>query len=138
MAGDVYDLEGLAVPGEIDRLHELLEQAAAQHPHVPASDVMLFETAVIEIANNVVEHGRPEGEVAWHFRLVVEPTSLRAELSYSGQEYTGWVPGVDHEMPDALDESGRGLPLASAVLDELGYRREPDANVWTMSRRWAD
>ena len=39
-------------------------------------------------------------------------------------------------MPGEMAESGRGLPLASAALDELDYRREGSSNVWTMVRRW--
>ena len=136
MAGDAYVLEGLAVPAELDRLHLLLEQAAADHPDVPARDVMLLETAVMEIANNVVEHGRPSGEVAWSFRLAVEPGVLVAELRDSGQD-VAHLDDHDPAMPDELAESGRGLPLASAALDELAYRREGDHNLWTMLRRWS-
>ena len=35
-------------------------------------------------------------------------------------------------MPDELAESGRGIPLAQAALDELSYRRDADANIWTL------
>ena len=136
MTGDDYELAGLAVPRDMEQLHDLLEQASSEHPHIPAADVMMFETAVMELANNVVEHGRPVGQVAWHFRLVVSSDSLTARLADSGVEYAGWDATTSHDMPDELAESGRGLPLASAVLDELDYRREGDSNVWTMVRRW--
>lgn len=136
MTGEVYDLSGLAVPGDMERLHDLLERASADHPHVPAGDVMMFETAVMELANNVVEHGRPLGEVLWSFHLEVEPAALTARLSDSGEEYAGWDPASTPEMPEETAESGRGLPLASAVLDELDYHRVDGVNVWTMVRRW--
>ena len=136
MAGDHYEIEGLAVPRDMEQLHDLLERAAAEHPHVPASDVMMFETAVMELANNVVEHGRPVGQVTWYFRLEVSPDSLTARLADSGEEHAGWDAATGPEMPDELAESGRGLPLASAVLDELDYRRNGTSNVWTMVRRW--
>lgn len=51
MAGE-YQLEGFAVPEQLEAVHELLGQAAAEHPELDPMDVMLFETAVIEIANN--------------------------------------------------------------------------------------
>ena len=54
------------------------------------------------------------------------------------EEYAGWDPRDAHEMPDETAESGRGLPLAWAVLDELGYERGDGVNVWTMLRRWDD
>lgn len=136
MTGEHYEIAGLAVPRDMEQLHDLLEQASAEHPHIPASDVMMFETAVMELANNVVEHGRPVGQVAWHFRLEVSPESLTARLADSGEEYAGWDAAAAHDMPGEMAESGRGLPLASAVLDELDYRREGASNVWTMVRRW--
>ena len=136
MTGVHYEIAGLAVPDDMELLHVLLERVSTEHPHVPASDVMMFETAVMELANNVVEHGRPVGQVAWHFRLDVSTDSLTARLADSGEEYAGWDADATHTMPGEMAESGRGLPLASAVLDELDYRREGSSNVWTMVRRW--
>ncbi len=132
MTGD-YVLEGLAVPQTLDALHDLLERVGAEHPELAAADLMLFETAVIEVAGNVVEHGRPPGEVRWTFRLEVRPDGLQARLSDGGAEYPGGTWGT--EMPDAMDEDGRGLALATAVLDSLTYERTADANHWTMVRR---
>jgi serine/threonine-protein kinase RsbW len=132
MTGD-YLLEGLAVPQTLDALHDLLERVGSEHPEVDASDLMLFETAVIEVAGNVVEHGRPPGEVRWTFRLQVRPDRLEGRLSDGGQEYPGGTWGT--EMPDAMDEDGRGLALATAVLDSLAYERTDEANHWTMVRR---
>ena len=134
MTGERYELGGLAVPQDMERLHDLLEQASTEHPHVPAADVMMFETAVMELANNVVEHGRPAGRVAWRFSLQVLPDALSARLSDSGEEYPGWDASGVPEMPGELAESGRGLALASAVLDHLDYRREDGVNVWIMRR----
>ncbi|MFC4616818.1 hypothetical protein ACFO3K_18975 [Cellulomonas algicola] len=56
-----YVLEGFAVPEELSHVSDLLELAGAEHPEVDPTDLMLFETAVVEIANNVVEHGKPHG-----------------------------------------------------------------------------
>ncbi|HET9501217.1 MAG TPA: ATP-binding protein [Marmoricola sp.] len=133
MAGDQYSIDGLAVPEGIEVLHDLLERVAAEHPGLPTADVMMFETAVMELAGNVVEHGRPSGEVRWHFELAVLSDALEARLSDSGEEYAAqW----SDTMPDELAESGRGLPLASAVLDELHFARTSEVNVWTMVRRY--
>jgi serine/threonine-protein kinase RsbW len=133
MTGD-YLLEGLAVPETLSLLHDLLERVGTEHPDLHAGDLMLFETAVIEVAGNVVEHGRPSGRVAWTFRLSVLPDRLEATLSDSGEEYPGGTWGT--AMPqDPMREDGRGLALATAVLDDLGYERADDGNHWTMLRR---
>jgi serine/threonine-protein kinase RsbW len=60
VTGD-YLLEGLAVPESLNLLHDLLERVGREHPDLDAGDLMMFETAVIEVAGNVVEHGRPPG-----------------------------------------------------------------------------
>jgi serine/threonine-protein kinase RsbW len=96
---------------------------------------MLFETAVIEVAGNVVEHGQPSGQVRWRFRLAVREDSLEASLSDSGEEYPGGAWGTD--MPEAMEEDGRGLALATAVLDSLVYERSGEVNQWSMVRRLA-
>ena len=131
MTGERYTIDGMSVPEELDRLHALFEQVATDHPDLDGADLMLFETAVMEIAGNVVEHGRPAGRVSWVFDLEVTPERLTGELSDSGQEYLG---DLSPAMPEALAESGRGLALAGAALDELDYRRGDDANHWTMVR----
>ena len=133
MTGD-YMLEGLTVPETLNLLHDLLETVGRDHPDIDSGDLMLFETAVIEVAGNVVEHGRPQGRVAWTFRLSVLPDLLAATLSDSGEEYPGGTWGT--AMPqDPMSENGRGLALATAVLDDLRYERSDDRNQWTMLRR---
>ena len=74
-----YVLEGFAVPDQLDAVHSLLAQAAGEHPSLDPMDVMLFETAIIEIANNVVEYGRPEGEVRWKLAIRVREDELSME-----------------------------------------------------------
>jgi serine/threonine-protein kinase RsbW len=130
MAGE-YDLHGLAVPETLHLLHELMERVAEEHPELADDDLMLLETAVIEIAGNVVEHGRPHGEVTWTFGLRVLPDRLEARLVDAGQEVTG---SDAPDAPDELSEGGRGLLVAKAALDDLSYRREDGQNIWRMTR----
>jgi serine/threonine-protein kinase RsbW len=131
-AGDGYVLEGFAVPEQLDAVHALLAQAAADHPDLDPTDVMLFETAIIEIANNVVEYGRPEGEVRWKFTIRVHEDQIEAELDDTGQSFT---PERGRAMPGEDAEGGRGLALAEALLDQIEFNRVDDTNHWRMVRR---
>jgi serine/threonine-protein kinase RsbW len=132
MTGD-YLLEGLAVPESLNLLHDLLDLVGREHPEIDSADLMLFETAVIEVAGNVVEHGKPQGNVAWTFQLEVQDDRLEARLSDSGEEYPGGTWGTT--MPaDPMQEDGRGLALATAVLDALSYERRGTVNHWRMVR----
>lgn len=134
MAGDGYRLAGLAIPEGVDELHDLLERAATEDRTVDPTDLMLFETAVIEIASNVVRHGTPAGGVRWRFHLEITADDLRATLHDDGDAFEG---DVGREMPGQHAEGGRGLPLASTMLDELDYAREGEANVWRMVKHRA-
>lgn len=131
-AGKAYVLEGFAVPDQLDAVHTLLGDAAADHPELDPMDVMLFETAIIEIANNVVEYGRPEGSVRWKFTIRVRDDEIEAELDDTGQTFT---PTRGKEMPGEDAEGGRGLPLAEALLDKIEFSRMDDTNHWRMVRR---
>ena len=127
-----YVLEGFAVPDQLDAVHELLAEAAADHPELDSTDVMLFETAVIEIANNVVEYGKPEGEVRWKFTVRVREDEIEAELDDTGQSF---APARGKGMPGEEAEGGRGLPLAEALLDQIDFDRVDETNHWRMVRR---
>ncbi|MCW4386099.1 ATP-binding protein [Salinibacterium sp. SYSU T00001] len=136
MAGDerVYRLEGFAVPAELDRVHELIERVGAEELRLDSTDLMLFEMAVVEIANNVVEHGRPAGEVRWQLILTVTAEAITADLYDSGE-----VVSLDfaRAMPEEDAESGRGIPLAKSLLDEIsvGPSDSGSGNHWRLLRR---
>lgn len=127
-----YHLATTAVPECLDRLHELLAAAWADHPAVGLSDRTGFEIAVIEVAGNIVEHAAAGAtlEVA----VSVHVTEPRLEAAF---EDVGPPVHVDVEsagMPDDLAESGRGLALARLAVDEVSYRREGPVNHWRVVR----
>ena len=129
MAGD-YELDALSVPESIEDLHDLMDRARREHPEVRGEDLMMLETAIVEIAGNVVQHGRPEGRVAYSLRLEVRDDLLRVRLVDAGVGSVPWPPPV----ADPLAESGRGLALADAVVDRLDYERVDGQNRWVVER----
>ena len=130
MTGE-YRVDTLAVPETLNLLHDLLDRVREDHPDVESTDLMLFETAVIEIANNVVEHGRPPGTIRYSFTLVVENDQLLGHLSDGGPP----LAESERSMPDTDSENGRGLAIARVALDDLEYERVGVHNEWTMVRR---
>lgn len=134
LAGTNYAFEGLAVPDELDRVHDLMAKAGAEHPEVPNLDLMLFETAVVEIANNVVEHGGSQGRrVMWRLTVMVGADAIEADLYDSGE---GFTPDQDSVMPDPEAEGGRGLAMAEAILDGMELERSERGNHWRLMRRF--
>jgi serine/threonine-protein kinase RsbW len=94
---------------------------------------MLFETALGEIGSNVLTHGRPAGtERPVEYTLRLDGRTVVASLTDSGS------PVHEHlsrEMPAHDSEAGRGLAMARALLDELGYERDGDVNRWRLVKR---
>ncbi len=119
-----------AAPVDLERLQTSLDPLRTS-PDVPPRDLMLFETALVEVAGNVVRAGG--GRAMFEAVVVVTlwPDRLEAELRDTGRPAPV---DLDRPLPDALDEHGRGLPLARAALDELRY--EPGTpNRWLLVRR---
>jgi len=94
---------------------------------------MLFETALGEIGSNVLTHGRPPGtERPVDYDLRFESGIVVASLTDSGP------PVHEHlsrEMPHVDSEAGRGLAMARALVDELGYERVGEVNTWRLVKR---
>lgn len=95
--------------------------------------LLLFETALGEIGGNVLTHGNPPGiKRPIEYNLRFESGVVVASLSDSG------LPVHEHlarEMPEHESESGRGIAMARALLDELGYERDGDVNRWRLVKR---
>lgn len=130
MAGS-YLVSGRATAAGLTELHELIERVSAEHPEVGVAELTMLETAVIEVAGNVVEHGTPPGGIRYEFLLEVASDGLRGRLSDDGDRVV--LPPAHGEV-DVLAESGRGMQLAHAVLTELRYERHEDRNFWFMTR----
>lgn len=126
-----YQLSGKATPAGIANVHKLIDRARTEHPEVPPRDLSLFETALIEIANNVVEHGIPPGRVQWRWLLRIGGRALEGEL-IDTSEPVGIK--IGKPMPAVSATSGRGLPIAEAALDYVLLSRIGSENHWLMLR----
>ena len=94
-----------------------------------------FETGLVEITANVIEHSFDPDHPGRAFTLAVEVAddAVRAELSDNGQPATIDLSAV--ALPEDDAESGRGLAIAQATLDELTYEHTGGLNVWRLSCR---
>lgn len=133
----VRDLRCPGTPDCFDTVSDELGRLWTDAPQVDATDRMLFETALIEIVGNLVEHARTAvgGPVDLDLQLAVDPATVRARLQDNGV----WPPPEATDMSgaslpdDELAESGRGLAMATA-LAEVNYTRIEDGNIWTVVR----
>jgi serine/threonine-protein kinase RsbW len=130
--GHEHHLTALAEPASLERVHALLQALWSDDSEVTAPDRLLFETAVIEIAGNIAQHAPDGRPLEFTLLLRLCPTRLEAEFRDRGRRVD-----VDLDaaaLPDALAESGRGLAITLAAVDELRYHRHDGRNVWHIVR----
>lgn len=124
---------GPAQPACLDHVHDLLARLWDEQPAVASEDRVLFTTAVVEVANNIVEHGRRADPVELSLRLQLDAERIEAHFRDDGE-------AVDLDigrarLPEDLAESGRGLSLVRAAVHEFGYQRTAGVNRWDLVRR---
>jgi serine/threonine-protein kinase RsbW len=118
----------------LEKLHEsvqLLREASGRKPD--DTNVMHFEIALAEIGANVLTHGRPNNvdpPVEYELRLE-QDTALASFIDRGGAV----LDFATRAMPDTESESGRGLPMARWLLDELLYKRDGETNRWKLVKR---
>jgi serine/threonine-protein kinase RsbW len=130
-----YRLSAVAELASLELLHELVARLRAEHPAVASIDLSLLETAMVELLNNVIEHGCRAGAEPAEFTVEIEVDADRLEAHLFDSGAAGPDP-AGRPMPEVWAENGRGLALAEAVVDELTYERDDlGQNVWTLVRR---
>jgi serine/threonine-protein kinase RsbW len=142
---DFDDLPGrleLSAPADLqilDLVHALLEQLWIGNPEVSVEDRFRFETAVIEVLGNIVEHAyqldpaaAEHRDHARRFIVVLAVTADEVLASFGDNGLPTSLDLSNVAMPHELAESGRGLALAAAATDELSYDRVEGRNHWKL------
>ncbi|MGY1716541.1 ATP-binding protein [Geodermatophilus sp. SYSU D01106] len=128
MPGPTHVLRAPARPESIGPVHDLLAALWAGEDGIGDATRVRFETAVAEIAANIVEHAAASGARELELRLRGLPDRVEAVFEDDGGPVApqpgGWPPD------DA--ERGRGLELARAAVDALSYERAGDRNRWVV------
>lgn len=118
-----------ARPECLDRVHDLVARLWDTADGFSDDARIRFETAVAEVAANVVEHaGSGDRAVALVLRLARRDGRVVAALEDDGRPAEVDLGALRFPADDA--ESGRGLALARAAADELTYGRDGDRNRW--------
>jgi len=121
-------------PDTLDAVHELLQTVWEKSPEVSAENQMRFETALIELVSNVFRHADTGDGVACALTIDISDRHIEAQLSDTGEP--GNFKLIEATMPDELSESGRGIALIQAVVDEFTYEQEGEHNIWKILRRF--
>ena len=131
----VHTLQMSFPPDDVDTVHHLLENVWSDAPGISLRDRMSFETALIELASNVIQYANAGTGVSCRVSVETQDDQISASLCDSGKAADVELDG--RPMPDGMAESGRGIPLIQALVDELTYSRDDDVNHWEITRRLA-
>ena len=131
----VHTLNLAVPPDDVDAVHLLLETVWSTFPQVETRDRFCFETALVELASNVIRHADAGSGVRCTIDVAVTAHEICASLADSGVEFEAGLGPVT--MPGELEESGRGLALIQALVTELVYSRDGDVNRWRITRERA-
>ena len=120
-------------PQSLEAVHDLLEDWWTEVGAVPMRTRFGFETAVVEIAGNVVEHTRRlDGTPGRRFRLTLSADERTLSARFEDNGLPVQVDLSEVSMAPVDDEDGRGLALALAALDRLDHSVVDGKNVWEL------
>lgn len=129
----MHELCCAARPECLDDVHRLLVQLWDAAPDVGGVDRIMVETAVVEIAANIVEHAPDGWPVELTLRVAVHTDRVEARFHDDGRPAL-IDPGAAVLPADLMAEHGRGLAVARAA-GKLTYCRRDGTNVWRIIRR---
>lgn len=121
-------------PDTVEDVHDVLDGLWAAEPTVSSDDRMRFETAIVELAANVIQHGDTGDGVSWELSIACDPSALTARLADSAAPAN-----LDPErtMPDELAEDGRGLAFVRLLVDSASFSPSASGNEWRITKNRA-
>lgn len=120
-------------PNALTAIADAVMAAWAWNPWIPEMIRRQVDIAVAEIAANIVEHAGRVHAATVEMQMKLHPDHVEIAFTDNGVRADVDLGGA--QMPDELAESGRGLPIAKAVLADLAYHRSELGNHWTLVSR---
>jgi serine/threonine-protein kinase RsbW len=131
----VRELSSRIDPACVDLALDLLQDLWDEAGRVAEEDRTAVEIATVEVMANIVQHTVSADPLDVTLRVAVHPDRVEARFVDTGDRVHVEASPRDAQMPEALQEGGRGLALAGTVLDEISYTREGPTNCWLLVRR---
>lgn len=120
-------------PDDIYDVHKFLEDIWNENSQLRELERYSVETAIIELTTNIILYSDVTGGVTCDIVVEIDGGNILAKISDNGD-----LAGLqidEHIMPDEFSESGRGIPLIKALVDEFRYENIDNRNIWTISKK---
>ncbi|MEX0657714.1 MAG: ATP-binding protein [Egibacteraceae bacterium] len=102
-------------------------------PQEAADDIRL---ALSEACANAVRHA--VGSNAYSVVFTIDTAGCTIDVLDLGPGFAFPSAGPDDAVPDADTETGRGVMLMRALVDDLQFAREDDGTTVTLRKSWPD
>jgi len=129
-----YKQELSVPPDDVDAVHDFLKTVWDTSPTISMRDQFSFETAIIELASNVILHAAGNSPISCNISVETFPDHIEATMTDSGERLD--LALDDFVMPDDLSETGRGIPLIRGLVDEFTFENHGERNLWRISRKF--
>lgn len=128
--------EHIAIRCDLFEVRKLAEWLKARCRDAELSPEVLIELelALVEAANNIVEHGGLGPDDTIRFGCRITPDSVAMTLSDRGSPHPGDLYADPHAAP--LDATrSRGVAVILACVDDVHYVRHDGWNLFTLTKR---
>jgi serine/threonine-protein kinase RsbW len=119
-------------PDDLDTVQDYVQRVWASAPELDSMDKLKFETAIVELAANVIQHSNDGNGVAGSLTITVDGERIRGTVRDSSSASS--VELERRDMPDEFAESGRGIAFIQRLVDVLHYERRDGENLWVIEK----
>jgi serine/threonine-protein kinase RsbW len=120
-------------PDDLDTVQDYIQRVWSSEPGLDAMDKLKFETALVELAANIIGHSNSGRGVEGNLSITIDDERIRALITDSSSPNS--VDLGPRAMPDELAESGRGIAFIQRLVDVLHYERRGGENHWLIEKR---
>lgn len=129
----IYVREFSIPPDDISMVHDFLSDIWEENPRISGGDRNSIETAVIELTSNIILYSNATGGIRCQITIEVDREEVHITVTDNGDLADLEID--EHIMPDEFSESGRGIPLIRALVDEFTFENLNRENTWKISKR---
>lgn len=129
----IYVREFSIPPDDISMVHDFLSDIWEENPQIFGGDRNSIETAVIELTSNIILYSNATSGIRCQITIEVDREEVHITVTDNGDLADLEID--EHIMPDEFSESGRGIPLIRALVDEFTFENLNRENTWKISKR---
>ncbi len=123
-----YQRNLTAPPEDVDSVHDFLQTIWTENPEIPAKEKIRIETAIIELAANIILYSETTAGVIFNITVSTSKDNLEASISDNGELFS--LELDSHIMPEDYAESGRGIPMVKSLVDKFEFDSSDGRNTW--------